>query len=213
MGRTVPFLQAVISFIVFMITIIVIGYIVGIFALGIFGIAQVAQSLFSLAPDAQQATITVIETSFFHMAGVIIILLQLARIFTHYLRTQEVGVLRVIELGIVGGLFEMLFDTKQYPIDTQYVLTALIIVWSGFYLYIRFVRGVTEMTTLAAIAPEPVPAAAVEVAVTEAAPIVPEAKPRRAAKRAAVAKKATRTAETKKAKKSTTRTKKATASK
>ena len=190
-------MQAVISFIVFMITIMVIGYIIGIFALGAFNIAQLGQTLLTLNSVAQQTTIGQIETYFFHVSGVIIILLQLARVFMSYLRTQEIGILRVVELGIIAGLFEVLFDAKDYPIETQYLLTALILVLSAFYLYIRFVRGVNDLTTVVVMPAES------EIALTEPRPTVREAvsvMPKRTpVRRAAISKKTTRTVRTKKA--------------
>lgn len=141
MDRTVPFLNACVSFVVFITTVTLVLYMVISFATGVFDVIQLLRETALLDSEERQTIFKALNSGFLHNIAILIILLQVYRILVEYLRQRQLELKSVVEIVIIASVLELLFNFQQYTPDMRIVLAALGITFLGLYAFRYDVLG------------------------------------------------------------------------
>lgn len=141
MDRTVPFLNACVSFVVFITTVTLVLYMVISFATGVFDVIQLLRETALLDSEERQMIFKTLNSGFLHNIAVLIILLQIYRILVEYLRNKHLDLKFIVEIAVIASVLELLFNFQQYTPDMRIVLAALGITFLGLYAFRYDVLG------------------------------------------------------------------------
>lgn len=152
MWRTVPFLNACIAVVMFVVALVVICYMLAMFVIGVFDIGSQVMSAAFLPSDERQSLFALLNASFAYNVAYLFVLMKAYSVIAHYLRYYEVDVKLVVELGIIVAILELIFNAQAYPEHTQSVLMWLATASFAVYALRYHLRSILErLTTVSAI--------------------------------------------------------------
>lgn len=131
----IRFLNYCISFVASITAIAVVVFMLVTFINGVYNIAiQLADSLF-LKTGERQELFNLLGTEFLYTIAILVILMKAYRILVEYVRTHQVEIKYIVEIAIIGCVFELLFNYSRYSEDMRLVLLGLAVTFLGFYAF------------------------------------------------------------------------------
>lgn len=143
MDRTVPFLNACVSFVAFVTTFTLVIYMLIAFVTGVFDVAQLMLDTIFLEPIDRQALINGLNADFLHNIAILLILMKAYRILVEYMRFRHIDVKFMVEIAIIASVLELLFNSDKYTADMRLTLLGLGVSFLAVYAfrYDIFVRA------------------------------------------------------------------------
>lgn len=143
MDRTVPFLNACVSFVAFVTTLTLVIYMLIAFVTGVFDVAQLMLDTIFLEPIDRQALINGLNADFLHNIAILLILMKAYRILVEYMRFRHIDVKFMVEIAIIASVLELLFNSDKYTTDMRMILLGLGVSFLAIYAfrYDVFVRA------------------------------------------------------------------------
>ncbi len=135
MDRTVPFLNACISFVAFITALSLVVYMLIAFITGMFDVSLVMFDTIFLSPTERQAIFNTINADFLHNIAVLLILMKAYRILVEYMRFHHIDIKFMVEIAIIAGVLELLFNSKQYTDDMRMILAVMSILFLAIYAF------------------------------------------------------------------------------
>tara|TARA_B100000745_G_scaffold282408_1_gene215725 strand:+ start:174 stop:656 length:483 start_codon:yes stop_codon:yes gene_type:complete len=135
MDRTVPFLNGCISFVAFITALALVAYMLIAFITGMFDLSLLMFDTVFLDPAERQSIFNGINADFLHNIAVLLILMKAYRILVEYMRYHHIDIKFMVEIGIIAGVLELLFNSKQYTEDMQIILAAMSILFLAVYAF------------------------------------------------------------------------------
>ncbi len=162
MGRTVPFLNGCVSFVVFITAFSLVIYMLIAFVSGVYDVSLLMFDTVFLEPAKRQEVLNQINADFLHNIAVLIILMKAYRILVEYMRNHHINIKYMVEIGIVACVLELLFNFKQYTPDMQMLLAGISVSFLAIYAfrYDSFVKAMNDAKLMVAATkdcPEPEP--------------------------------------------------------
>jgi uncharacterized membrane protein (DUF373 family) len=135
MERTVPFLNACVSFVVFITTVTLVIYMLIAFVTGVFDVVQIMRETVLLDPTDRQLIFKTLNTDFLHNIAILLILMKAYRILVEYMRYHHIDLKFMVEITIIACVLELLFNFQHYTPDMRLVLLGLGVTFLGFYAF------------------------------------------------------------------------------
>ena len=150
MDRTVPFLNACVSFVAFVTTLTLVVYMLIAFVTGVFDVAQLMFDTIFLQPVDRQSILNGLNGEFLHNIAVLLILMKAYRILVEYMRFHHIDIKFMMEITIIACVLELLFNFEQYGEHMQLVLAGLAISFTTIYAlkYDIIVRAMNDSQAL-----------------------------------------------------------------
>lgn len=146
MERTVPFLNACISFVAFITALVLVIYMLITFISSMFDVSLLMLDTVLLEPDERQPILKALNSEFLHNIAVLIILMKAYRILVEYMRYHHINIKYMVEIGIVACTLELLFNAQHYSEDMRIVLAGLAVAFLAIYAfrYETFVKAMKD---------------------------------------------------------------------
>jgi len=146
MDRTVPFLNACISFVAFITALSLVVYMLVAFVSGVFDVGLLMYETVFLEPVERQALLNGINADFLHNVAILIILMKAYRILVEYMRHHHIDMKHIIEIGIVASVLELVFNYSYYTEDMRLVLAGTAVAFLAIYAfrYDTFVKAMKD---------------------------------------------------------------------
>ena len=135
MNRTVPFLNGCISFVAFITALSLVIYMLIAFVTGVFDVSLTMFDTLFLDPAERQPIFNVINGEFLHNIAVLLILMKAYRILVEYMRYHHIDIKFMVEIGIIAGILELLFNFKQYTDDMRLILAGMSVLFLAVYAF------------------------------------------------------------------------------
>ncbi len=181
MERTVPFMSGLMRFIAFLAALVLVFYALAVFFVGLFDVGfLMLQSAFE-TPTERQNMLSVLNLDLLHNFALLIVFILIYRVLMRYVERGEVPLVIIVEAGIAGAVFELLFSTKDLNEQARSAYVVLAIGLFAVYAFRYHVRAVIDRIASAMpVTPE--------TTVEEVTPEVAEQAPKKVVRRATVAK-------------------------
>lgn len=113
MGRSVPFLNACISFVAFITALSLVVYMLVSFVTGTYDVAlQILDTIF-LKPAERQDVLGGLNADFLHTIALLIVLMKAYRVLVEYMRWYHIDIKYMMEIGIIASVLELMLDRKS----------------------------------------------------------------------------------------------------
>ncbi len=149
MERAVPFFNKCISFVAFTTILSLVVYMLISFVTGLMDVGVLMFDTVFLEPAERQSIFNALNSEFLHNVAVLLILMKAYRILVDYMRYHHVDVKFMVEIGIIAGVLELLFNSSEYTDRMQVILAAMTISFLFIYVfkYENLVRAMKESQT------------------------------------------------------------------
>ena len=135
MERTVPFLNACISFVAFITALSLVVYMLVSFVTGTYDVAiQIFDTVF-LDPAERQSILNALNTEFLHTIALLIVLMKAYRILVEYMRWYHIDIKYMMEIGIIASVLELLFNYQSYSIEMRYIFLGVAVSFAAIYAF------------------------------------------------------------------------------
>ncbi len=135
MERTVPFLNACLSFVAFITALALVIYMLIAFVTGVFDVALLMFDTVFLEPAERQTILSGVNAEFLHNIAILIILMKAYRILVEYMRHHHIDIKYMVEIGIIACVLELLFNSQTYTEHMQMVLAAVAVLFLAIYAF------------------------------------------------------------------------------
>jgi hypothetical protein len=135
MGRTVPFLNACISFVAFITALSLVVYMLVAFVTGTYDVAiQIFDTIF-LEPAERQTILNSLNVEFLHTIALLIVLMKAYRILVEYMRWYHIDIKYMMEIGIIASVLELMFNYQNYSTDMRYIFLGIAVSFATIYAF------------------------------------------------------------------------------
>lgn len=135
MDRTVPFLNACISFVAFITAFSLVVYMLVSFVTGTYDVAiQIFDTVF-LTPAERQGILNGLNVEFLHTIALLIVLMKAYRVLVEYMRWYHIDIKYMMEIGIIASVLELLFNYQNYSTDMRYIFLGIAVSFSTIYAF------------------------------------------------------------------------------
>lgn len=135
MEKTVPFLNACISFIAFVTALSLVIYMLVAFLSGMFDLSLLMYDTVFLGPSERQAIFNTLNSDFLHNIAVLLILMKAYRILVEYMKYQHIDIKFMVEIGIITVVLELLFNSQQYSESMRMVMASMAVAFLVVYAF------------------------------------------------------------------------------
>ena len=135
MNRTVPFLNGCISFIAFITALSLVTYMLVSFISGMFDLSLLMYDTVFLDPAERQSIFNILNSDFLHNIAVLLILMKAYRILVEYMKFHHIDIKFMVEIGIIAGILELLFNYQNYADDMRIILATMTISFLAIYAF------------------------------------------------------------------------------
>lgn len=144
MERTVPFLHGCISLVAFVISLVLIIYMLVTFVAGMFDTAMLLSETIFMTSTERQSVFLVLNANFLYNLAILVVLMKANTVVTSYMRTHEIAVKHVIELVIIAIVLEFTFNANAHSDTWQYVAALLGASLFAVYAFRYHVRAIIQ---------------------------------------------------------------------
>ena len=135
MGRTVPFLNACISFVASITALPLVVYMLVAFVTGTYDVAiQIFDTIF-LEPAERQTILNSLNVEFLHTIALLIVLMKAYRILVEYMRWYHIDIKYMMEIGIIASVLELMFNYQNYSTDMRYIFLGIAVSFATIYAF------------------------------------------------------------------------------
>ncbi len=135
MEKTVPFLNACISFIAFITALSLVLYMLVAFLSGMFDLSLLMYDTVFLNPAERQSIFNTLNSDFLHNIAVLLILMKAYRILVEYMKYHHIDIKFMVEIGIITVVLELLFNSQQYSENMRLVMVAMAVTFLAVYAF------------------------------------------------------------------------------
>ncbi len=135
MERVVPFFNKCVSFVAFITTLSLVIYMLVAFVTGTMDVAVLMFDTVFLSPVDRQQILNSLNGDFLHNVAVLLILMKAYRILVDYMRFHHVDIKFMVEIGIIAGILELLFNSSEYTSYMQLLLAAMTVSFLAIYVF------------------------------------------------------------------------------
>ncbi len=135
MEKTVPFLNACISFIAFVTALSLVLYMLIAFLSGMFDLSLLMYDTVFLGPGERQAIFNTLNSDFLHNIAVLLILMKAYRILVEYMKYHHIDIKFMVEIGIITVVLELLFNSQQYSESMRVVMASMAVAFLVVYAF------------------------------------------------------------------------------
>lgn len=135
MERSVPFLNACVSFVAFITTLTLVVYMLVAFITGVYDVAVLMFETVFMHAAERQAILKGLNSEFLHNIAILIVLMKSYRILVEYMKYRHIDIKFMVEITIVACVLELLFNFTAYTAYTQMVLLGLAVSFLTLYVF------------------------------------------------------------------------------
>lgn len=135
MERSVPFLNACISFVAFVTALTLVLYMLIAFVTGVYDVAILMLDTVLLSPVERQSILNGLNAEFLHNIAILLILMKAYRILVEYMRYHHIDIKFMMEITIIACVLELLFNYEKYSEHMQLVLAAVAVSFVAIYAF------------------------------------------------------------------------------
>ena len=135
MERSVPFLNACISFVAFITALVLVIYMLITFISGMMDLSFLMYDTIFLDPVARQGIFNQLNGEFLHNIAVLLILMKAYRILVEYMKFHHIDIKFMVEIGIITVVLELLFNSQQYTEDMRIVMVSMAVTFLAIYAF------------------------------------------------------------------------------
>ena len=135
MEKTVPFLNACISFIAFVTALSLVIYMLVAFLSGMFDLSLLMYDTVFLGPSERQVIFNTLNSDFLHNIAVLLILMKAYKILVGYMKYHHIDIKFVVEIGIITVVLELLFNSQQYSESMRMVMASMAVAFLVVYAF------------------------------------------------------------------------------
>ncbi len=144
MERTVPFLHGCISLVAFVVSLVLIIYMLVTFVAGMFDTAMLLSETIFMTSAERQSVFLVLNANFLYNLAVLIVLMKANTVVTAYMRAHEISVKHVVELVIIAIVLEFTFNASSHSDTWQYVAALLAASLFAVYAFRYHVQSIIQ---------------------------------------------------------------------
>lgn len=135
MEKTVPFLNACISFVAFVTAATLVLYMLIAFVTGVFDVGILMFDTIFLSPTDRQSVLNGLNGEFLHNIAILLILMKAYRILVEYMRYHHIDIKFMMEITIIACVLELLFNYDKYTELMHVVLAIVAIFFVAIYAF------------------------------------------------------------------------------
>ena len=135
MDRSVPFLNACVTFVAFITTLTLVVYMLVAFVTGVYDVATLMLETIFLSAAERQSVLNGLNGDFLHNIAVLLILMKAYRILVEYMKYHHIDIKFMVEITIIACILELLFNSTTYSPHMQLVLLGLSVAFLGLYVF------------------------------------------------------------------------------
>ncbi len=144
MERTVPFMSGLMRFIALLAAFVLVFYALAVFFVGLFDVGfLMLQSAFE-TPTERQNMLSVLNMDLLHNFALLIVFILIYRVLMRYVERGEVPLVVIVEAGIAGAIFELLFNTRDLSAEVRTAYVTVAIGLFAVYAFRYHVHAVLE---------------------------------------------------------------------
>ncbi len=144
MERTVPFLNACISFVAFIAAFMIVLYMLVSFAAGMFDIALNVLSTAFTDTAERQGIFRAVNADLLYNVAVLVMLMKAYQVLAGFMREKKASIENIVELAIGVILLELIFNGVTYSDHLQVVLATTVTILFATYAFRYHAKNIID---------------------------------------------------------------------